>query len=301
MHRRHAGVDGDLLELDVLDGGGGVEARVQDDLGPQPQAEQHDHRERVDVEERQDAEGTLLAFLERVRLALRRLRVLRAGRRQIGVGQHCALGQAGRAAGVLDDRERLPRIADVLRLVAPVVVEEVAERDDALVAFDLRQHVLRRHEGLHRPRRERIFGEFADDERLQPRRGEQLFRLRIDRRSVEGDENVRFAVLDFEFERAERVERRIVDDGSAGLQHAEKSDRIMGGVGQIEAHVHAGPDPELLEARRCAVRERFELRISDPLVHELQRRKRVEAPRQSSRILCTGPVSIGASQRAPAG
>ena len=140
------------------------------------------------------AEEALLAFLSGSGRRLRRLQILRAGRGQVGVGQHRALGQAGRAAGVLDDRERLLRIADVMRGKAPVVVEEVAERDDALVAPDLRQHVLRRHERFHRPRRERVFGEFADDEPLQPRRAEKLLRLRIERGDVEGDEDVRLAV-----------------------------------------------------------------------------------------------------------
>ena len=167
-----------------------------------------------------------------------------------------------------------------MRQIAPVVVEEVAERDAALVVLDFRQHALRRHERLHRSRRERVLGEFADDEPLQPRRGQELLRLRVERGDVEGDEHVRLAVLDLEFEGPQRIERRIVDDRAAGLQHAEKGNRIMRGVRQIEADVHARPDAELLEARRRPVGERFELRVGDPLVHELQRGKRAEAPRR---------------------
>jgi hypothetical protein len=55
MHRRHAHIDGDLLFDDVLDGGGGIEARVKHELRAQSEAEQHDDGQRIDVEERQDA------------------------------------------------------------------------------------------------------------------------------------------------------------------------------------------------------------------------------------------------------
>ena len=164
--------------------------------------------------------------------------------------------------------------------VAPVVVEKIAERDSAVVVLDFRYHALRRHERLHRARRERVLGEFADDERLQPARGEKLFRLRIERGEVQGHEDVRLAVLDLEFERPQRIERRIIDDRPAGLQHAEKGDRVMRRVGKIEADMHARPDAEPLEARRRAVGKRFELRVRDPLVHELQGGKRAEAPRR---------------------
>ena len=198
MHRRHPGIEGDLLEDDVLRRGRGVEPRVQDEFGPQTQPEHQDDRKPEDVEERQDGEEALLAFPQRLRQRLCRLQILRAGHGQVGVGQHCAFGQASRAAGVLDDRERLARIADGMRPVAPVIVEEVAERGDALVAPDLRQHLLRRHEGFHRARRERVFGEFSDNEPLQPRRAEKLLGLRIERCEVEGDEDIRVAVADLE-------------------------------------------------------------------------------------------------------
>ena len=51
----------------------------------------------------------------------------------------------------------------------------------------------------------------------------------------------------------------------------------MGRIGQIEGDVHARPDAELLEARGGAIGERIQLRVGNPLVHELQRRKRAEA------------------------
>ena len=67
--------------------------------------------------------------------------------------------------------------------------------------------------------------------------------------------------------------------------------------------MHAGPDAELLEAGGGAVGERVELRVGDPLVHELQRRKRRRSARADclEDALARAPMSSGASQRTPAG
>ena len=51
----------------------------------------------------------------------------------------------------------------------------------------------------------------------------------------------------------------------------------MGRIGQIEGDVHAWADAKLLKADGGAISERFQLRVGNPLVHELQRRKRAEA------------------------
>ena len=72
-------------------------------------------------------------------------------------------------------------------------------------------------------------------------------------------------------------ERRNIDDRSARLQDAEESDRVMRRIGQVESDVSAWPNAELLEARRGAIGERLQLSVRNPLVHELQRRKRAEA------------------------
>ena len=63
----------------------------------------------------------------------RRLHVLRVGRRQIGVGQHRAFRHAGRAAGILHAPRSLGQIAERMDRIAPVVVEQIVERYDALV------------------------------------------------------------------------------------------------------------------------------------------------------------------------
>ena len=180
---------------------------MQDDLGPEPEAKHQDHRKRVNVEQRQDAEHSLLALFEGLRFGPCRLRILRGGCGQVGVGQHRAFGWAGGAAGVLDDRQRLRRIARSVSGIAPVIVEKISERDTALVEPDHRQHALRRHERLDRRGRQREFAEFADYERLQPRRVNQLLGLGESRGEVERDQNVGLAVLDFEFEGAQGVKR----------------------------------------------------------------------------------------------
>ena len=205
------------------------------------------------------------------------LDILRACRGQIGVGQHRAFGRAGRAAGILNDGQRFGQFAERMDLIAPVVVDEIAERHVAIVALHFRQHSCGRHLRLDRTRGERHLGELANDQGFQPRRSEQLFRLRIDRREVERDEDFGLAVFDLELERAQRVQGRIVDDRAAGFQHAEKGDDVVGRVGHEDADVHARPNTELLKSRGGAVRERVQFRIGYLLVHELKRRERAKS------------------------
>ena len=207
------------------------------------------------------------------------LRVERAGRGQIGVRQHRALGRAGGAAGILDDGQFVGERAKRVDPIAAVVVDEIAERDMALVVLDVGQHACRRHLRFDRLGRGRHLGEFADDQRFEPRRSEQLLGLRIERGDVETDEDVGLAVFDLRLERRQRVQGRVVDDHAARLQHAEKGDDIVRRVGKEEADMHARPDAELLEAGRGAVRERVELRVGHALVHEIERGPRAEALR----------------------
>ena len=147
----------------------------------------------------------------------------------------------------------------------------------AIVALHFRQHSCGRHLRLDRTRGERHLGELANDQGLQSRRSEQLFRLRIERREVERDEDFGLAVFDFKLERAQRVQGRIVDDRAAGFQHAEEGDDVMGRVGHEDADVHARPNTELLKSRGGAVRERVQFRIGYLLVHELQRGERAKS------------------------
>ena len=193
--------------------------------------------------------------------------------------QHRAFGRAGRAAGILDDGEFVGERAKRVDPIAAVVVDEIAERDMALVVLDLGQHACRRHLRLDRPGRGRHLGELADDQRFETGRSEQFLGLRIERGDVETDKDVGLAVFDLQLERRQRVQGRVVDDDAASLQHAEKSDDVVGRVGEEETDMDARPDAELLEAGRRAVRERVELRVSRALVHEIERWPRAEALR----------------------
>ena len=62
MHRRHAHIDGDLLEFDVTNRSRRIEPGMNDQLRAHAEPEQHDNDERIDVEHRQDAEKALLAL-----------------------------------------------------------------------------------------------------------------------------------------------------------------------------------------------------------------------------------------------
>ena len=277
MHRRHAHVDRDLLFDDVLDGGRGIEARMKHELRAQPKSKQHDDGERIDVEQRQDAEEALLALAQALFAARNHFGVERAGRGQIGVRQHRALGRTGRAAGVLNDGQFVGERAERMSLIAAVVVGELTERDMAIVALDLGEHSRGGHLRFDGSGRRRHLREFANDQRFEAGRSEQFLRLRIERGEVERDEDVGLAVIDLRLERRQRVQRRVVDDRAARLQHAEERNDVMGRVGQVEPDMDAGLNSELLEARRRAVRERVELRVGRPLVHEVERRLWAEA------------------------
>ncbi|MCY1504929.1 hypothetical protein D9M68_391170 [compost metagenome] len=271
-HGGHAAEGGELLLGDVAQRGLGVEAQVLHDLGRQAHAQQQVDRERVDVKRRQHREQPLGAHLQHGRRARLRDHHLLAGRRQVGVREHRALGQAGGAARVLQDGQRLARIADGVRRVAAVVVEQFGKTQVVLVAGDLDRLVLRLHLRGHLLGRARHLGEVADDELLQPRLAEHGGHLRVQRRQVERDEEVGLAVLDLVLEHLRRIERRVVDHRAARLQHAEQRDQVVRRVGQEQAHVHAGAHAQDLQPLGRAVDQRAELAVVQPLAHEVDGR-----------------------------
>ena len=259
MHGRHAHVDGDLLVDDVLGRGGRIETRMENKLRAQAKSEQHDDGQRIDMEQRQDAEKALLAHAQRVRAAAGHdLHIERARRGEIGVGQHRALGRAGRAAGICNDGQRLLDVAERMGGVAPVIVDQVAEGEAAVVVLDLGQHSGGRHLRLDRSGSGRHLGEFADDERLEAGGSQELLGLRIERGEVEADEDIGLAVFDLVLKRVQRIERRVIDHRAAGLEHAEEGDDVVGRVGQEEPNVDARADAELLEPEGGAVRQRLQ-------------------------------------------
>ena len=191
--------------------------------------------------------------------------------------EHRALGRACGAAGILDDGEFVGERAERVDLIIAVVVDEIAERDTALVMLDVSQHPSSRHLRLDRLGRGGHLGEFADDKRFEAGGSEQFFGLGIARCDVETDKDVGLAVFDLQLERRQRVQGRVVDDCAACFQHAEKGDDVVRRVGKEETDMHAGPDAKLLEAGGCAVRERVELRVGYALVHEVERGLRAKS------------------------
>ena len=191
--------------------------------------------------------------------------------------EHRAFGRARGAAGILDDGQLIGERAERVDLIVAVVVDEIAERDMALVMLDVGQHACSRHLRFDRLGRGRHLGEFADDKRFEAGGSEQFFGLGITRGDVETDKDVGLAVFDLQLERRQRVQGRVVDDCAAGLQHAEKGDHIVRRVGKEETDMHARPDAELLEAGGCAVRKRVELRVGYALVHEVERGLRTKS------------------------
>ena len=206
-HGRHPGKDGDPLGRQFVHHRVQVEARVQHQQCAQAHAEQQVHRQRIDMEQRQHDEHALLAFGQDRRVAACRLHVLRARRRKVGMGEHRALGQAGGAAGVLQNHVDLPQVGNGMGLVRAVVGKQLLEGHVQIVhrhlaqlpgAFELR---------AHRRRADRIFAQAADHHLLQPRAAQQAPHLRVQRRQVERDEDVGLTVFDLVLEHALGIER----------------------------------------------------------------------------------------------
>ncbi len=149
---------------DVPQRGRRVEARMQDNLGAQAKAQYEEHGKRVDMEQRQHAKRTLLAFAQRVWSDVRRLQILRASRAQVRMRQHRALRLAGRAAGVLDHRQCVHQVAERIGLEGAVVVNEIPEREQAFAVLRLAQHSASPHVRRDWVGRKRPLGEFADNQ-----------------------------------------------------------------------------------------------------------------------------------------
>jgi hypothetical protein len=164
------------------------------------------------------------------------------------VREHRALRQSGRPTGVLQDGDPLARIAQRMLPVAAVVVEQRGEADVLRVAAGLDRELARLHLRRDRVGLRRHLGHVADDELLQARLAEHRRHLRVERREVERDHHVAAAVADLVLEHLCGVERRVVDDRAARLQHAEEGDHVVRRVRKVEADVDAWPDAECLQA-----------------------------------------------------
>ena len=178
-HRRHAGERGDLLLHQILDHRVDIEADVLIEFGADAHAEQHVDGQCVDVERRQHPEQTLIAFVQRRRIGPCRLDALIGCRCQIAMGQHRALRQAGGAAGILQQRDRIGQIGDRIAAVDAVVIEQRLEGQMLVVIRDAGELLGCLHLRVDCLRISGHFRDVADDQLLQTRVAQHRRHLRI--------------------------------------------------------------------------------------------------------------------------
>ena len=128
------------------------------------------------------------------------------------------------------------------------------------------------HLSAHHVGRAGHFRDLPNNQLLQPGLAEKAAHLRVQRFHIEGHEEIGLAVLDLVLQHLLGIERRIVHDRTAGFHHTEKRDDVVGRIGEIEADVNAGLDPEVLQALGGAIGELIQLAVADPPPHEFKRR-----------------------------
>ena len=267
VERRHAGQEGRLLGREVAHDHVDVGPRIEDQLVAVAHRAQHDSRQRVDVEQRQHAHDLLGA---RRRVGRGPGLALAHRRDDAAVRQHGGLGQAGGAAGILQQRHLVPQVlARRIGRVLAVVGQKVLERQVPVVARPDRDLLLLgdRIEPVLGPRQ--VVGDRAHDQLLEPRLAAHRRHLRVERRDVERHQDVGLRIADLELELARGIERAVVHHPAAGLQHAEEGDDVVRRVGQIEADIDAGLDAQLLEAGRGLVRRFLVVAEGHHLVEEV--------------------------------
>lgn len=216
----------------------------------QPYCEQQVEGQRVDMEERQHAQKGLLTGFQTVAAAGVQYR-LAGCRRQVAVGEDRAFGHAGRAAGVLQHRDRAVDIDSARRFQAAFVGDQVYKADARFAPGDIGgafragavRHCLASHHFL----------QIADHQAAQPGRLQHLVHQRKERRRVQRDDDVGLAVGNLVPHDIGGVQRRIVNDSAASLQDGEEHHDIMRRVGQVEADVNPGPHAELAQSRNGPV------------------------------------------------
>ena len=267
VERRHAGQEAGLLLRQVAHDLVDVGPRIEDELVAVAHRAQHDSRQRVDVEQRQHAHHFLGA---RCRVGRGPGLALAHRRDDAAVRQHGGLGQAGGAAGVLQQRHLVPQVLvrGIGRVLA-VVGQEILERHVPVVARPDRDLLLLgdRIEPVLGPRQ--IVGDRAHDQFLEPGLAAHPRHLGIERGGIERHQDVGLGIADLELEFARGIERAVVHHLAAGLQHAEEGDDVVRRVGQVEPDIDAGLDAELLEARGRPVRRLLVVAEGHHLVEEV--------------------------------
>ncbi len=181
-HGRHAGKRGRPLDLDVAHHGLDVEALVQRDQVAALKASQQDHRQRVDMKQRQHADHALdgIAFGPRI---LAPDIIDRHRGSQIAMAEHGALRQSGGAAGILQQGNVVGRYRWPLHRPG-CALHECLEGHDRRMIRDRRMRIADRAPIVV----------LADDQPIEQALVEEFQRRRQQCREIAGDENARAAV-----------------------------------------------------------------------------------------------------------
>ena len=218
------------------------------------------------------------------------------------MGEHGALGQAGRAAGVLEHRDVPDRI-DLDRRVPAVVGGQLLEADVTVVGRDVRDLLAAQHgeQGALAPGQEAAHG--ADHDLLEAGVHEPTGDLGVHGLDVERHHDRGPGILDLARDLALGVQRIVVDDRTAGLEHREEADHVVRAVRQEQTDPHARLDAELLEALGGPIYQLADLPVArlsteevetgpvgpsgDSVVEQLEQRPRrhVEVPDETVRIV----------------
>ena len=258
-----------LVLGDVLQNALELELRLEEHRARRLDGLTHHHREAIHVEERHDRHPDAVAVLnvDVPRAALQRVRDERA------VRQHRALAHAGRAAGVLEQRDVVLLHAGVERLGRSI--EHLAERHRARIALErLAVAVLfllrEREEGAEDERH--LLLDVGDDHVLHV--GALASRLRDRVEPRQGDERLRAGVSELVTELGHGVERVAWNDDRAGAQRAVERHDELRRVRQQDRDTVALLHAELAQAvgeSPRVIRDRF----VGPLRVEEDRRDRV--------------------------
>ena len=252
---------GRAADLDVPQRGLDVEAGAQHDLGAFAQAPQKDRRQRVDVEQRQDADDAVALGPSRL-LAGEPGLVHGDGGGQVAVAEDRALRHPGRPARVLEEGDVVGRHLGPGGGRRPAA-HEGRHSDDAAAGRDRARRGGTRSPG----------SVVADDHEVEVAGLEQLFGPLRHAREVGRDQGPGTGIGELVRELALGVERREMDQAQARLRGAEEHDRVKGRVRKIEGERGARLESGRDQRRAEPVRLTAELVVADGPAAELDGRR----------------------------
>ena len=221
------------------------------------------------MEEGQHAQNAVVlavvARIDRVDLA-------RIGR-QVLVAQHRALGRAGGAAGILEQRDVALRIDRHLGVGAVIGDQLRKARDPRIVRERAGFLALEQPEQQRLDRREPS-GDRSHHQSLQARLVEHLERGRQQGGGRQREQDRRAAVLDLMRQLVDGVERREIDHGRPGRHRAIIGSDIMRHVGQEQPDPVPLADAQRLQALGDARNAPGDLVIAVFAAHEIEQRRR---------------------------